>query len=105
MQVQALPPVFYQGGSTPAEAPGYAESCQLAAAAFQLAVDAQPDEWVLHLYLGKACALSLEIQVHSSVVGVVNQHSPLDCGISMTQQYICPLDREAEISPKAEHIL
>lgn len=56
LQVQALPPVFYQGESTPAAAPGYAESCQLAVDAFQRAVDVQPDEWVLHLYLGKACA-------------------------------------------------
>lgn len=53
-QVQRLPPVFDESDLMSSEAPGYEASCRLAMEAFQRAVDGQPDEWVLHLYLGKA---------------------------------------------------
>lgn len=51
-----LPPEFDVRGTRPTAQPTYAELAARARDAFARGVQEQPDEWVLHLYLGKACA-------------------------------------------------
>ena len=56
MQVQTLPPEFDVRGARPCNLGSYAGLAAQARDAFQRGVQELPDEWVLHLYLGKACA-------------------------------------------------
>ena len=55
-QVQTLPPEYDVRGARPTALAAYGELADQARDAFARGVQEQPDEWVLHLYLGKACA-------------------------------------------------
>ena len=55
-QVQTLPPEFDVRGARPTALGTYGGLAQQARDAFARGAREQPDEWVLHLYLGKACA-------------------------------------------------
>jgi hypothetical protein len=57
-QVQCLPPEFDVRGVRPRQLDFYADLAAQARDAFRRGVQEQPDEWVLHLYLGKSCASS-----------------------------------------------
>ena len=54
-QVQCVPPEFDVRGVRPRRLESYQELAARSRDAFQRGIREQPDEWVLHLYLGKAC--------------------------------------------------
>ncbi len=56
-QVQTLPPVYDVRGARPTQLTSHGKLAEQARDAFARGLAEQPDEWVLHLYLGKACAL------------------------------------------------
>ncbi len=70
-QVQTLPPEFDVRGVRPTALASYGGRAEQARDAFARGVQEQPDEWVLHLYLGKACASVLQPAVTVAYVASI----------------------------------